>query len=145
MTGGHPFGSQGGGKEFIHFLHPGNQKLTRLSAGADTKNGVQGAKPPVKMPKDIEIRRLRYLARRRSTLELDQVLGLIADRMDMESLSEAELVELARIIELDDFSLQKALLGKGPVPEGIDSTMWDRVLDVIRKGPDIRQLLLGDH
>ena len=107
--------------------------------------GVEGAKPPVKMPNDLEIRRLRYLARRRSTLELDQVLGLIADRMDMESLSETELIEFARVIELDDFSLQKALLGKGPVPKGIDPDMWNRVLDVIRKGPDIRQMLLGDQ
>jgi succinate dehydrogenase flavin-adding protein (antitoxin of CptAB toxin-antitoxin module) len=137
------------------FPPPWEPKAIRLSAGADTKNGVQGLltpggggggeAPSVIMQKDIEIRRLRYLARRRSTLELDQVLGLIADRMDMESLSEAELVELARIIELDDFSLQKALLGKRPVPEGIDSAMWGRVLDVIRKGPDIRQMLLGDH
>jgi hypothetical protein len=44
-----------------------------------------------------------------------------------------------------DFTLHKALLGKGPVPDGIDSAMWDRVLDVIRKGPDIRHILLGDR
>ena len=97
------------------------------------------------MPNDLEIRRLRYLARRRSTLELDQVLGLIADRMDMESLPDAELDELARIIELDDLTLQKALLGQGPMPEGIDPAMWNRVLGAIRQGPDIRQMLLGDR
>ncbi len=87
----------------------------------------------VNMDREHEIRRLKFLARRRSTLELDRLLGTIADCLNWEELTEADLSALAKILALDDLDLQKALLSKSPAPHGTDSMMWRKVIGLLTK------------
>lgn len=77
------------------------------------------------------IRRLKYLARRRSTLELDLVLGRIARRLDWDKFSGKDLSALAAILELDDLILQKALMSRGPAPDGVDPGVWARLMALL--------------
>jgi len=77
------------------------------------------------------IRRLKYLARRRSTLELDLVLGRIAHRLDWDKFSEKDLSALTAILELDDLTLQKALMSRDSAPDGVDPGVWARLLALI--------------
>ena len=87
------------------------------------------------MDREHEIRRLKFLARRRSTLELDQLLGTIVDRLNWDELTDTDLSKLAQILALDDLDLQKALLSKSPAPPGIDSSMWRKVTGLLADNP----------
>jgi succinate dehydrogenase flavin-adding protein (antitoxin of CptAB toxin-antitoxin module) len=80
------------------------------------------------MDRDTLIRRLKYLARRRSTLELDTLLTRIYKCLDWAALSESDLAAVAHIFELDDLVLQKALLAKASAPETADPQVWEMML-----------------
>ncbi|MBU2549177.1 MAG: succinate dehydrogenase assembly factor 2 [Proteobacteria bacterium] len=77
------------------------------------------------------IRRMKYLARRRSTLELETMLGAVIDRIDWGALSGPDIDDLARILESDDRVLEMALFGRGPAPEGARPELWTRILRIL--------------
>ena len=77
------------------------------------------------------IKRLKYLAGRRSTLELDLMLTRISSKLNWADLSDSELVEAARILEMDDLDLQKALLARSPVPKGFSKDLWEKFLNLL--------------
>ena len=85
------------------------------------------------MDRDTQIRKLKYLARRRSTLELDRMLGSIADRLPWDDLNDQDLEDLAAIIEMDDLTLQKALFGQTPMPPGVREDLWDLMVASLKK------------
>ncbi len=80
------------------------------------------------MDRDNIIRKLKYEARRRSTLELDVLLGTLVQRLPWNELTGRDLEDLTGLLALDEVLLQKALLSRGPAPEGVPSAFWDRIL-----------------
>lgn len=78
--------------------------------------------------RNLLVRRLKYLSRRRATLELDVMLGRMADRLDWSVMSEPDLVDLTTILEMDEILLQKSLLSRGPAPRGANPDLWARIL-----------------
>lgn len=86
------------------------------------------------MDRETTIRRMKYLARRRATLELDLILGRVFDRLDWDRMSDREVDRAARVFEADDLALQRAFMGQAPPPPEIDSDTWDQVLRLARLG-----------
>ncbi|MBF0529185.1 MAG: succinate dehydrogenase assembly factor 2 [Deltaproteobacteria bacterium] len=78
--------------------------------------------------RELLIRRLKYLCRRRSTLELDVMLARIAKNLSWSDLTDQDLAALTTILETDEIVLQKALLTREPDPTGADGLVWARVL-----------------
>jgi succinate dehydrogenase flavin-adding protein (antitoxin of CptAB toxin-antitoxin module) len=85
------------------------------------------------MDREQLIRRLKFQARRRSTLELEELLGRLVDRAPWETFSDRELLELEAILGMDEMSLQNALMSREPAPQGIPGGLWDRVLELTRR------------
>ncbi|MFH1092326.1 MAG: succinate dehydrogenase assembly factor 2 [Pseudomonadota bacterium] len=83
------------------------------------------------MDRGYLIRRLKYLCHRRSSLELDLLLGALARRLDWERLTGQELSDLSLILELEDLTLQKSLLSRGQAPAGASPELWERLLQLI--------------
>lgn len=84
---------------------------------------------------DLELRRrkLRYRAWHRGTREMDLLLGRFADA-ELETLSEADVDALERLIELPDPDLFSWLMGESPVPTENDTPMFRRIQAFHRAG-----------
>ena len=76
----------------------------------------------------LDIRRKRLLFRcwHRGTREMDLILGRFADAQ-IESLTDQELDELERLIELPDPDLYAALTGDKPVAPELAGPLFDRI------------------
>jgi antitoxin CptB len=76
----------------------------------------------------LDDRRKRLLFRcwHRGTREMDLILGRFADA-EIAVLSEDELSELERLIEMPDPDLYAALIGDEPLPQGVAGALFDRI------------------
>jgi antitoxin CptB len=76
----------------------------------------------------LDIRRKRLLFRcwHRGTREMDLILGRFADA-EIESLSDSELDELERLIEVPDPDLYAALIGDKPISAEYAGPLFDRL------------------
>jgi len=76
----------------------------------------------------LDDRRKRLLFRcwHRGTREMDLILGRFADS-EISALSDADLVELERLLEVPDPDLYAALTGDAPLAPEYASTLFDRI------------------
>ena len=76
----------------------------------------------------LDIRRKRLLFRcwHRGTREMDLILGRFADA-ELAGLTDAELDELERLIELPDPDLYAALTGDRPLPAEYAGPLFQRI------------------
>jgi antitoxin CptB len=75
---------------------------------------------------DPRRKRLLYRCWHRGTRELDLIVGRFADA-HLTQLSEDELDQLERILEVPDPELYDALVGDGPVPDGIAGSVYEHM------------------
>ncbi len=82
----------------------------------------------------LDERRKRLLFRcwHRGTREMDLILGRFAD-ITIASLSDDELAELERLIEVPDSDLYAALSGDAPLPAAYAGPLFERI-KVFRPG-----------
>jgi antitoxin CptB len=83
---------------------------------------------PTKSSLGLDERRRRLLFRcwHRGTREMDLILGRFADAT-IESLSDMELAELERLIELPDPDLYAALIGETMLPPDFAGPLFQRI------------------
>lgn len=76
----------------------------------------------------LDDRRKRLLFRcwHRGTREMDLILGQFADA-EIGSLSDAELDELERLIEVNDHDLYAAVAGDGKLPPEFEGGLFERI------------------
>jgi antitoxin CptB len=76
----------------------------------------------------LDDRRKRLLFRcwHRGTREMDLILGRFADT-EISALSDADLAELERLLEVPDPDLYAALTGDTPLAPEYASTLFDRI------------------
>jgi antitoxin CptB len=76
----------------------------------------------------LDDRRKRLLFRcwHRGTREMDLILGRFADT-EISTLSDADLTELERLLEVPDPDLYAALTGDAPLDSEYASTLFDRI------------------
>ena len=77
---------------------------------------------------DLDPRRRRALFRawHRGTREMDLVMGRFADR-EIHSLSEADLSEFERLLDLQEADVFGWVTGQIPVPAGVDTRLLARL------------------
>jgi antitoxin CptB len=75
---------------------------------------------------DKRRRRLLFRCWHRGTREMDLILGRFADAA-IESLSDPELAELERLIELPDPDLYAALTGETMLPPHLAGALFQRI------------------
>ena len=75
---------------------------------------------------DIRRRKLLFHAWHRGMREMDLIMGRFADSA-LEELSDAELAELERLIELPDRDLLAWVTGEANVPKDIESAVFRRM------------------
>jgi len=76
----------------------------------------------------LDDRRKRLLFRcwHRGTREMDLLLGRFADA-EIETLTDAELAELERLLEIPDPDLYAAVTGDKPLPAELASALFERI------------------
>jgi antitoxin CptB len=76
----------------------------------------------------LDDRRKRLLFRcwHRGTREMDLLLGRFADA-EIETLTDAELTELERLLEIPDPDLYAAVTGDKPLPAELASALFERI------------------
>ena len=76
----------------------------------------------------LDDRRKRLLFRcwHRGTREMDLILGRFADA-EIAGLSESDMAELERLIDVPDPDLQAALIGDTPLEPAYASALFDRI------------------
>jgi len=76
----------------------------------------------------LDDRRKRLLFRcwHRGTREMDLLLGRFADA-EIETLTDAELAELERLLEIPDPDLYAAMTGDKPLPAELASALFERI------------------
>jgi antitoxin CptB len=75
---------------------------------------------------DIRRKRLLFHCWHRGTREMDLILGRFADSA-IATLSDDELVQLERLIEVPDPDLYAALTGDRPIAADYAGTLFDRI------------------
>jgi antitoxin CptB len=75
---------------------------------------------------DLRRRKLLFRCWHRGMREMDLIMGRFADSA-LEELSDAELAELERLIELPDRDLLAWVTGEAIVPKDIDSAVFRRM------------------
>jgi antitoxin CptB len=71
-------------------------------------------------------RRILYRAWHRGIREMDLVLGRFADA-EIDRLTEEEVADFERLIEVLDHDLYAWLTGAQPVPSDYDTPLWRRI------------------
>ena len=76
----------------------------------------------------LDDRRKRLLFRcwHRGTREMDLLLGRFADA-EIDTLTDAELAELERLLEIPDPDLYAAVTGDKPLPAELASALFERI------------------
>jgi antitoxin CptB len=77
----------------------------------------------------LDDRRKRALLRtwRRGTRELDIIFGLFANA-EIETMNDADLSELERLLDCEDPNLQKWFMGQTPVLHEFDTILFARII-----------------
>ncbi len=75
---------------------------------------------------DDRRKRLLYRCWHRGTREMDLIIGRFADAHIAE-LSESEVDDLERLIEINDLDLYAAVTGKTPPPEGFEHGIFEKI------------------
>src|SRR6516165_5748735 len=93
---------------------------------------------PTRSSGGLDDRRKRLLFRcwHRGTREMDLILGRFADA-EIGTLTDDELNELERLIEVSDPDLYAALTGARPLPQGYAPALLDRIRAFRAPGTDI--------
>lgn len=84
-------------------------------------------------PADARRRRILFRATRRGTYENDLMVGTFVTQR-LEHLSEPELDELERIMDLPEVVLADWLTGRAPIPRDADSPMLRAMRDAALAG-----------
>jgi antitoxin CptB len=82
---------------------------------------------------DLRRRKLLFRCWHRGMREMDLIMGRFADSAVAE-LSDGELADLERLIELPDRDLLAWVTGEVNVPEDVDSVVFRRMRDFHRNG-----------
>jgi len=77
---------------------------------------------------DPRRRKLLFRSWHRGMREMDLILGSFADA-EIERLSEDELDQFERVLEINDTELLPWITGQTPIPTGIDLPLLERVLE----------------
>ncbi|MBW2091684.1 MAG: succinate dehydrogenase assembly factor 2 [Deltaproteobacteria bacterium] len=77
------------------------------------------------------IRKLRYQASRRASLELEMMLDRLVSQSVLETFTDDELIDLDELLKIDEIALENVLLHKGPRPEGIPLKLWEKILELL--------------
>jgi antitoxin CptB len=85
---------------------------------------------------DPRRRRILYRARHRGTYENDLMIGCFV-ATNFEIMSEAELDALEAVMELPDVDLADWLIGRRPIPPGMDNNL---MLERMRRAISMRQV-----
>ncbi|HDM78074.1 MAG TPA: succinate dehydrogenase assembly factor 2 [Deltaproteobacteria bacterium] len=80
--------------------------------------------------RDIIIKKIRFHASKRSSLELELVLNRFLDRC-LESFDCDELLSVEKLLSVDDLELSKAIFRKKSPPVEMEHGLWQRILDSI--------------
>jgi antitoxin CptB len=83
---------------------------------------------------DARRRRLLFRSWHRGIREMDLVLGRFADA-EVATLSDAELDEYERLLEIPDQQFFAWVSGAEPAPAEVDGTLFRRLRDFHSKGP----------
>jgi antitoxin CptB len=82
---------------------------------------------------DARRRRLLFRCWHRGIREMDLVLGRFADAQ-LATLTDAELTELERWLDVPDQQILAWVNGMEPVPENFDTALFHRLRDIHGKG-----------
>jgi len=77
---------------------------------------------------DLRRRKLLFRCWHRGMREMDLIMGRFADSA-LEELSDAELADLERLIELPDRDLLAWVTGEADVPADVDTVLFRRMCD----------------
>lgn len=91
---------------------------------------TSAAPPPISAPPmthDIRLKRLAYRAHHRGFKEADLLVGQFADA-HLATMSESELDEFERVLELIDQDIYDWYLGRAPVPADAQSGVLTRLM-----------------
>lgn len=80
----------------------------------------------IKINEDYK-KKLYVRANRRGIRELDLVLGYVATKY-MPSMSDEQILEFEKFLDLDDSIIYKYLMNQTPKPEEIKEEFWNMVL-----------------
>jgi antitoxin CptB len=85
---------------------------------------------------DLDPRRRKalYHSWHRGTREMDLLLGRFADA-EIAGLSDAELGEFERLMEVPDRDLFSWILGRAEIPEGFDGALLQKVVAFAARNP----------
>ncbi len=75
---------------------------------------------------DNHLKHLYFKAKRRGTIELDLVLGYIADN-HLLTMSEEHINMFAKLLEVDDKLLMQWIFYNQPVPQEYNNYIWQLV------------------
>lgn len=75
---------------------------------------------------DARLKMLTFRAWRRGFREADLILGPFADR-ELAAMSDADLAEFERLLEVPDQDLYAWIIGRQPVPAEYQSELMDRI------------------
>lgn len=84
--------------------------------------------------KQARLRKLEYRSRYRGIREMDIVFGRFAEHV-LKGLSDAELDDYERILELPDDKLFSWATGREQVPEELRSPLLDALLSLVHMNP----------
>ncbi|HCD17516.1 MAG TPA: succinate dehydrogenase assembly factor 2 [Rhodobiaceae bacterium] len=84
--------------------------------------------------KQTRLRKLDYRSRHRGIREMDIVFGRFAEQV-LETLTDAELDDYERILELPDDKLFSWATGREQVPDDVRSPLLDALLSLAHMNP----------
>lgn len=84
--------------------------------------------------KQTRLRKLDYRSRHRGIREMDIVFGRFAEQV-LETLTDAELDDYERILELPDDKLFSWATGREQVPDDVRSPLLDALLSLVHMNP----------
>ena len=84
--------------------------------------------------KQTRLRKLDYRSRHRGIREMDIVFGRFAEQV-LETLTDAELDDYERILELPDDKLFSWATGREQVPDNVRSPLLDALLSLAHMNP----------
>jgi antitoxin CptB len=77
---------------------------------------------------DMRRRRILFRAWHRGTREMDLIMGGFCDAQ-IASLSEAEIDDFERLIDLPDHDLYRWVIGEAELPAALDTTLFRKMRD----------------
>ncbi len=78
--------------------------------------------------REVLKRKIRFDAARRSSLELELVFLRFLDRY-LDTLTYEELLDVEKLLSLDDLELSKAIFKSKTPPVEVSSALWARIIE----------------